>query len=146
MLVRRTEEACQPTNIVNFLTPYCELCLHTLGKKSQPPPAGWSWARGKRRGFSPSAAARHSPSARVHPDKNRRKHNFPQFFLIEPALTSGRSRRTVVQTDLHANSACWACFEGTTQADPAICDKLRQIFGPKKKQNSSEPAQSTTLT
>ena len=37
MLVRRTEEACQPTNIVNFLTPYCKLCLHTLGKKSQPP-------------------------------------------------------------------------------------------------------------
>jgi len=49
-------------------------------------------ARGKRRGFSPAATARHSKSARVHTDSRQKK--ISQKFQVEPA-----------QPEMRANSA-----------------------------------------
>jgi len=42
-------------------------------------------ARGKRRGFSPAAAVRHSPPSRAHTDVVQ-KNIFPRFFRMKPAL------------------------------------------------------------
>jgi len=47
------------------------------------------WARGKRSGFSPGAAARHSQLARVHEDKNQPENPFsPRKNRAEPGELS----------------------------------------------------------
>ena len=56
-------------------------------------------ARGKRRGFSPGAAARHSQSARAHTD-SRQKTVYSQKYQVEPALEAALAQ--------HGLRATWA--------------------------------------